>query len=122
MKIKGLTASVGMVGRVIARGDAIKRGEANEGGGGGASSRNSRDGFITEAVLAETGTNYPGCKCEQLGLRAGVRITDMISLGAGCTASADRWLTIGGQKFWVNTGGPGHVCERLSAVRRTYNR
>lgn len=117
MKVKGLVISVAQVGRIMARGEAAKRSDENGGSrnGGG----RQRDGFITEAVLAETLARYPGCRCTELGLQAGVRITDMISLGAGCCGSGDHVSLDGKQRWFVASG---YVCQRLDAVRRVYGR
>jgi hypothetical protein len=54
------------------------------------------------AAIAESAGDHPGCRCD---LRASMTRTQLVELGAGCTAS--RYF-----------GDIGWVCPRLDHVRR----
>jgi hypothetical protein len=65
-------------------------------------------------VLADTLARYPGCNCHKLGLVAGVYVSDLHLLGAGCTTSLPDIGRPRGTR-------PGYVCPRLDAIRRFYS-
>ncbi len=71
---------------------------------------------VSEEVLKETGARYEGCRCDELGLAAGMLVTDLIELGSGCTGE-----TIDGRKVH-RVNSTGWVCQRLDLVRRRYGK
>lgn len=66
----------------------------------------------TEVIVDAQGAN-PGCRCEELGLRAGMPVIELVELGSGCTGQ-----TIDGRK--VRAGQGGWVCNALDTIRRRY--
>lgn len=119
IKLKGMTISRSELEDVISRAETRKQQrESGESSG----NRNQRNALISELVLASTLQQYPECKCEERGLRAGMSIVDAIDLGAGCTASDTHWEERDGVREWVSSPGKGFVCPRLDKVRRIYGR
>lgn len=71
---------------------------------------------VSAQMLEESGSTYPGCRCEELGLREGMPVDELITLEEGCTGSRQRAHMMG------QTVSPGRlggwVCERLTKLRR----
>lgn len=61
---------------------------------------------IKDHDVASTGATYPKCRCESIGLRAGITVDQLLRLGSGCTGN--------------NISGSGYVCPRLILLRRKY--
>lgn len=78
-----------------------------------------RVSVVSEEVIAETRERYPACRCEELGLYAGMNIGELIRLEEGCTGTRQRAQLMGLGVPTAGNGG-GWVCERLDKVRRTY--
>lgn len=79
-----------------------------------------REGLATvgEDVLADTRNRYPECRCEELGLRAGMPVEELIELEAGCTGTPGR-RRLG---TLYNDYQAGWVCDRLNHIRRRYGK
>jgi hypothetical protein len=64
--------------------------------------------IVSAEVVASTAERFPGCKCDELGLEAGMPVASLATLSEGCTAGSGY--------------SPGFVCPRLDTVRRTYGK
>lgn len=111
MRLKGLHISTVRLQEVLSRASTPASSKTSNGGrrSGGRSTDEAR---VSQAIIAETGTRYPDCTCEEddrVGLHAGMTIEELQHLGSGCCDS--RFRMHGG---WV--------CPRLDAIRRAYGR
>lgn len=73
---------------------------------------------VREDVLAESRERYPRCRCEELGLRAGMPVAELVELEAGCTGSLGR-RRLG---TFYHDYQAGWVCDRLNLVRRRHGK
>lgn len=74
---------------------------------------------VSAEVLAETLKSYPKCRCEELGLRAGLPVAELIELEAGCTSSHAKARF---ENRRVDHHDRGFVCDRLNTIRRRYGK
>jgi len=73
---------------------------------------------VSAEVLAETAERYDHCRCDEMGLVAGLPVRDLIELGSGCTGETPS----GVRGPYKKRGSAGHVCQRLDLVRRRYGK
>jgi len=72
---------------------------------------------VEESVLADTLLRYPSCRCERLGLVAGMPVDKLVTLEEGCTGSRQKAQLQGSRSL---AGDAGWICERLNRIRRRY--
>jgi hypothetical protein len=65
---------------------------------------------VSEYSIETTRREYPRCRCEDLGLFAGMTVYALMRLGAGCTAGPNQ------------VGSIGWVCPRLVKIRRMHGK
>jgi hypothetical protein len=71
-------------------------------------------GRVRQRILDATAARYRDCRCEELGLEAGMATRELVLLGSGCTGE-----TIDGRRVRP-LGSGGWVCPRLDTIRRHY--
>jgi hypothetical protein len=69
--------------------------------------------------MEEALRSNPTCRCEELGLRAGMPVGELIDLEAGCTSSLNK-AKLNGTK--ATHSDRGFVCPRLDTIRRRYGK
>lgn len=112
MRLAELNIDIDRLDRVIARPTAQRsvNGSASRGG------RRVSAGVVSAEVIADAMGANDGCRCEELGLEAGMPVRELVFLGSGCTGE-----TIDGRR--VAGRGPGRggwVCNALDTIRRRY--
>lgn len=74
---------------------------------------------VPDTILTETRSRYPECRCEELGLEAGMPTSRLIELEEGCAGSRQRARLEGRT---IRVGDSGWVCPRLDVVRKRCGR
>lgn len=106
MRLRNLVISRQRVRTVSSRASTPK---ATTGSGSSSRAVRSEHTTVSEAVLVDTHRSYEHCRCEEFGLTAGMLVSALRDLGAGCTDNRR-----GGHGRWV--------CSRLDRVRRRYGK
>ena len=70
-----MQVSLSQLKRVIARESIIKETNFNQ---------QKLTKRVDNLILITTGQRYPECRCEDLGLRAGMNMAELTLLGSGC--------------------------------------
>lgn len=110
MRFDGLTINLTALDRIIeGQSRIIESGGTGRGTGA----------HVSAEVLAETLPRDPGCRCDEMGLREGMPVAELILLGSGCTGE-DPFGRLGPRKRNRRSGG--WVCNRLDTVRRRYHK
>lgn len=110
MRLAELDIDVEQLQRVIDR-PAVQRAAP----GDASVRRRGRGGtYVTEEVLAAVLGDEPACKCEELGLHAGMHVNDLAALGPGCTGVG---VKVGDHEL---RPGTAWVCHALDTIRRRY--
>lgn len=94
---------------VLGRREVVRVKSVSNGNGG-----STRVSIVSAEVLAEITDER--CRCEELGLRAGMPVKELIVLGSGCTGE-----TMFGARLRP-AREPGWVCNRLDRIRRRYGK
>lgn len=81
-------------------------------------------GAVASAVTADdlesTRDRWPECRCEELGLRVGLPVAELVDLEEGCTGSRQRARLQGTDVGYAGPGG--WVCPRLDKIRRRHGK
>jgi hypothetical protein len=109
MRLSELTIDVDRLNRVIERKTQRAAPSVN-----GTGRRSSSSATVSAEVIAGAMGANEGCRCEELGLRAGMPARELVELGSGCTGQTIDGRTVGGRT------GAGWVCNALDTIRRRY--
>lgn len=112
MRLSELTIDIDRLDRVIERKVIARATRVN-----GSGARRTRGaGVVSAEIIASAMGANERCRCEELGLHAGMPVSELVELGSGCTGETPDGRRVAGR----SAGQGGYVCNALDTIRRRY--